>query len=283
MSSSNENNDYFLIIRPGKIIRRKQSVPQLCRSLIGEAQTALYLINSELKTRIFGKSLGVFALAVDPFFQTFIYYFLTAVIFKGSLEANFLNLYVMVIFWQLFSRPLLNSATSLSSSAGIIKQTNFSLRIVFFSFFGLEFILWLINFVILMCFLWLNNIAINYNWIYLPLVLVTQVIFTCAMAFPISIIGAYIKDIPSFLGPLVGLWFYLSPGIYSKDRIPVNYHWIYDLNPFSSIFESYRCIFFQQGSIPLVGIFLVLISSLLILSISSMFLKFSLRKIYNYI
>lgn len=275
--------DFLVRIVPGAIQNSKQAYKYYFFQIQNELQTAFFLTASELKAKIFGKSLGVLTLVIDPVLQAVIYYFLTAIVFKGVVGASFLSLFMTVVLWQLFAKPLGNAPSAFGANAGILKQTNFSLRIVFFSFLSFELFLWVINFVILVLFLALNGVYPNLNWVYLPVFIFAQFVFTVALAFPMSILGAYIKDLPTFLAPMIGIWFYLSPGIYDKSRIPLQYQWLYDLNPFVTFFEAYRAIFFKIGEVQFTGIGIVFILSVVFLILEIKFLKLALRRIYTYI
>lgn len=282
MIQTNSSEPLVHII-PGKIIHTKSAFKTKLIRLMNEIHTSYFLNKSELKSRIFGKSLGIFTLAIDPIFQSLTYYFLTAVIFKGVVQTSFLSLYTIVIFWQLFSKPFQNACTALSANSGIIKQTNFPLRIVFFSFFSLEFILWLINLAVLIVFLAFNGVIPNLNWIFLVPLIITQMALTVVFSFPTAILGAYIKDLSSFIAPLVSLWFYLSPGIYNRENIPQSFRWAYDYNPFSALFDGYRFVFFGQAQIAWTPLLVIFLASCVLILVQSKVLRLLLRRIYSYI
>ena len=102
-------DEYVLHIKPGKIISSESTFKHKFKRLVNEIHTAYFLNKSELQSRVFGKSFGLFTLAIDPIFQSLTYYFLTAVIFRGAIEPSFLSLYVSVVFWQLFAPSLWRS------------------------------------------------------------------------------------------------------------------------------------------------------------------------------
>ncbi|WP_413613330.1 ABC transporter permease [Bdellovibrio sp. HCB-110] len=281
--SNISTENYVVRIVPGKIHSAKKSSSEAVKQVFNELHTSYFLNKSELKSRIFGKSFGIFTLAIDPIFQAITYFFLTAYIFRGAIETSFLSLYVTVVFWQLFSKPLLNAGSALGANSGIIKQTNFPLRIVFFSFFSLEFILWFISFGVLLGFLLLNGVLPNARWVLIPVLILIQFAMTAALSFPVAILGAYFKDITSVLAPLLGIWFYLSPGIYNREKVPEAFRWIYDLNPFSSLFEAYRYIFFEKGELFPISLVLIFIISIIALLVQANVFRLLLRRLYSYI
>lgn len=284
MSTTVQTNDAYLVrVTPGKITKSGQSYEDGLVQLRNEIQTSFFLSTAELKSRIFGKSLGVLSLAIDPVLQALVYYVLTAVVFRGSVGTSFLNLYTVVVLWQLFAKPLGNSPTAFGANAGILKQTNFSLKIVFLSFLSLEFSLWLINFAIMILFLALNGVYPHLSWLQLPYLFLVQISLTIALSFPFAVLGAYIKDLPSLISPIVGIWFYMSPGIYDKSRIPEKYQWLYDLNPFSSLLEGYKKIFFGAGEIRYLDLTVIFAISIGLILLEAKFFKIALRRIYSYL
>ena len=86
-------------------------------------------------------------------------------------------------------------------------------------------------------------LTINILW-YFPILLV-QFILSIGIAFFVSSISVYVRDLIHILGIIIQLMFYATPIVYSLDQIPAQYSWILKLNPMAYIIDSYRSIFYS--------------------------------------
>jgi len=83
----------------------------------------------------------------------------------------------------------------------------------------------------------------------LPLAIILQMVFTLSLAFFLSSGAVYFRDIPTMLGPLFMIWFWVTPIAYTVNLIPENFQWIVKLNPAYYMLEIYRDALFY-GKFP---------------------------------
>lgn len=83
----------------------------------------------------------------------------------------------------------------------------------------------------------------------LPLAIILQMVFTLSLAFFLSSGSVYFRDIPTMLGPLFMIWFWVTPIAYTVNLIPENFQWIVKLNPAYYMLEIYRDALFY-GKFP---------------------------------
>jgi ABC-type polysaccharide/polyol phosphate export permease len=107
----------------------------------------------------------------------------------------------------------------------------------------------------------------------LPLAIVLQLIFTLSLAFFLSSGAVYFRDIPTMLGPLFMIWFWVTPIAYTVNMIPDNFQWIVKLNPAYYMLEIYRDVLFY-GKLPELNILVpFLIFSVVMFVISIWFFR----------
>lgn len=111
------------------------------------------------------------------------------------------------------------------------------------------------------------------NIVFLPIVVLINFIFNYSISLLLSHFGVYIKDLSNLLVHLLRLWWYLSPGIYSLNRIPKEYQIYWKLNPLTTIFESYRDILLYNKFPHMKDLVVILVFSLILMS-------YSLKKLY---
>ena len=73
-------------------------------------------------------------------------------------------------------------------------------------------------------------------------------------------IGLFFRDLSQVLWFFVSIWFFISPGAYPKIAIPQEYAWLYDLNPWATIFPAWREVFVigEEPNLAVLGIWFVI-------------------------
>lgn len=243
-------SEYFLKVTPNGVYESKKSVHELFEQICNDFHRVKYIVGSEVRARIFDKALGQFWLLVEPIIMAGLYFFISTVIFTYTGQKQmFLFILTSVIFWRWFSKTVDASPTVLLSYAAVLKQTNFPVYLIIVSYISTEIFFWLMSFMVLVLFLACNGAYPSFAYLFLPFVLIVQLFLTMFLTLVFSVIGTFIKDLSGILYALTSIWWYLSPGIYPVSRIPQQYLWIYNLNPFAHILPAYRDILID-GKVP---------------------------------
>jgi lipopolysaccharide transport system permease protein len=74
----------------------------------------------------------------------------------------------------------------------------------------------------------------------LPLVLAVQFLVTLAPAYLLAAVNVRYRDVSHLVGVALLPLFYASPVFYGIAQVPDRYHWVYDINPFAHLLQSYR-------------------------------------------
>ena len=85
------------------------------------------------------------------------------------------------------------------------------------------------------------------------------------LIFITSAIDVYVRDAEYIIAFLVSMLFYATPILYSSDLFPAKFSWILNLNPLTTIINSYRDIFYYQTMPNLKALGIVFLVSVLIL------------------
>jgi lipopolysaccharide transport system permease protein len=113
----------------------------------------------------------------------------------------------------------------------------------------------------------------------IPVVAAVQLVFTLAIGILLAAFGVFARDTWRLTGHVLRLWFFLSPGIYSVDRIEhaaARYPAIglfFRLNPFTTLFEAYRDLVYRARCPDLAALAWLLIASLALLAIALIVFK----------
>lgn len=86
--------------------------------------------------------------------------------------------------------------------------------------------------------------------IWLPTLVVPQLLFTLGLAWFLSATGVYLRDIGQMIGFFLTLWFFLTPICYPETSLPPGAIGILTKNPVYVLVRSYRAIFLEGQAPP---------------------------------
>jgi lipopolysaccharide transport system permease protein len=232
------------------VVKSGRSFDGTLNMIRSEFSVIKYIVGSELRIKIFDKTLGYVFLLLEPLLMASVYYVLTMVVLGSNItNLGFMDIYVAVVFWRWFSRTVDNAPALFNTYGTVLKQTNFPVYSILLSYLGMEFINLCFSFFILTIFLSIMGFYPNISYLTLPLVMLSQFSLMLFLTLISSVAGAFFKDLQGILYAFVAIWFYMSPGIYPVGNIPDKYLWVYNLNPFAHILPAYRSILLR-GEIP---------------------------------
>ena len=132
------------------------------------------------------------------------------------------------------------------ANGGIIKKVYFPREILPISVNTSGLINYLISCLIILIFLIFSGLGVSWYIIFLPLIVLIQYILLQGIIFITSAINVYVRDAEYIINFLVMMLFYATPILYSSTLFPEKFRWILNLNPMTTIIESYRAIFYYQ-------------------------------------
>ncbi len=254
-------------VRPGPIALLRSTAVEIVahRRLIG------YLVRADLKKRGADTVLGNVWWILDPLLTMLVYVVLVSVILQSTQEAYPLFIFCAILPWKWFSSSVADSVTCITAREKVIKQVRFPKVVlpVASTVGGLvSFLFGLIPLGAMLILLFPSHLS---PWILaLPIVAAVQVILTFALCLLAGAVNVFYRDVGNLSIHLLRMWFYLSPALYSSDRIhSIAAHHpelfaIYELNPFAGLFESYRNLLYY-GQPPDWGLLGIVLAESLVL------------------
>ncbi len=203
-----------------------------------------FLVMGDFKAMYKTKAFGYVWSVLDPLCMMGVYYLLVSVIFKRGGPHFPLLLFVALLFWKCFASSLSDSVTSISARSQLVHSINFPKFVLPLSKVILNHLELLFGLLVLVIILAILHIRISVTVFWFPILLATQFFLTLGLAFCCSLTGVFFHDFKNILQYILRIGFYLSPILYSiVDRIPERFLFLYMLNPFSILLESYKNIF----------------------------------------
>ncbi len=200
-----------------------------------------------IKTTVATTRLGILWWILDPLLLMLIYYFVVKVVFDRGGPNYHLFALCGIVTWQSFSRSINLCTSALVRSAGLIKQA--SLPMVFYIIISpiVQAFFCLIGLIIIM--IW-NYQALGLYTLNIVILVFLMIIMSFTAGLFLSIFEVYIRDTGKLVTYILKFGFYISPILYSPDRIyeipsiPEYAKVLYSLNPMVHLITAVRDLLF---------------------------------------
>lgn len=222
---------------------------QYIRDMWRRKDLLLYQITSGLKADTRNTLLGYFWWLLDPLLMVLTFAFLRVVFLGGKGENLVAFLTVGLVVFQFFSQSLTGSARSITAQSGILTQVYLPKAIFPISAVLTQLINFGFAFVTIGIIFAFSGILPGKEAFLLPLIILSQVAFQLALAMLVAYISAFIRDLQRILGHLTRILRFTAPVIWEADRIPENFQWMLDWNPFAWLVMAYRDVL-MYGRVP---------------------------------
>lgn len=203
-------------------------------------------VKKEIRGRYKKSFFGVLWSFLNPLLQLAVYALIFPIILKDTQPNYVIFLCVALIPWTFFTTTITQSAASMIVNGNIIKKVYFPREIIPISVVTSGCINFLISTIIVIGFVLASGIGLTKYVLYYPLILIIQYILLLALAFIISSITVYLRDVEHFIGIAIQLLFYATPIVYAGKTIPEDFQFIMKLNPLAHLINAYRDIFYYQ-------------------------------------
>jgi len=177
--------------------------------------------------------------------------------------------YAALVPWTFFTNSLSVSASSIVANSAVIKKIYYPREVfptaaILASFF--DFCFAAIVYVGLMFYF---KVFATYHILLIPVLLIIQSICALSVGLVGSSLGVYRRDFIRAMDFTAGFLLFLTPVMYSIDRIPSKYMGFYLwFNPMAGIIESYRSVLVYHRFPPLMYIIAPLIVTLLMFTVA---------------
>lgn len=204
------------------------------------------LVKRDLKGRYKGSVLGFLWTFINPLFQLLIYTFVFSIVLRSGIEDYYMFLFVALIPWIFFSTSLAGGATCITSQKNMVQKIYFPREVLPISFVISQFVNMLLSFIVIFAVMLIMRYTFNpLALLCLIPVMLTEFILALGFTFILSAVTVYFQDMQFIMGILTMAWQFLSPVMYSVDRVPARFQTLYMLlNPMAPIIIAYRDILY---------------------------------------
>jgi lipopolysaccharide transport system permease protein len=227
------------------------------------------LVVRDLKVRYRNSFLGFVWSLLNPLLMMLVFTFVfTTLMPTGQFQPFEVFLLVALLPWNWTAASVMGGTTSLVGNAHLIKKVFFPRELLPISVVLSNMLNYLLALPVLFGLIILLHPAYETSLgprsifgpglLWLPLVIVTQLIFLCGLALFLSALNVYFRDTEVIIDVGMTAWFFLTPVFYSLERLVTDQdviNWVYRLNPMAALVGAYRKILFfgEFGSVQDIG------------------------------
>ena len=226
------------------------------KTLYRHRQLIAALTGRDLKARYRGSILGFFWSLANPLLLLAVYTLVFTKFFErpGGVTPYPLFLFVGILPWTFFSAAVLESTTSISSNAGLIKKVMFpaeALPLVVVSSHLVHFALAVpVLLAAKVAYTLMGRTTMNATILLVPVLMLLQAMFVAGIAMCVSSASILFRDLRDIIANLLQLGFFITPIIYAVNEIQSGaLRALLRVNPMTPFIVAYQDLVFY-GRLP---------------------------------
>jgi len=209
------------------------------------------MVRRDIAARYKGSFIGLFWTVLNPLLLTLTYFFVFGVVMKARFGADSSKhgfvLYFLagILPWLAFVEAAGRAPNTILENRVLVKKLVFPLDIlnVVQTLAGLT--NQIIGLAIFLLYLWIARGGIPVTALWLPLLLIPQLLFTVGVAWFLAALGVYVRDLAQIIGLLLTLWFYTTPICYPESALPAGMLPFLSANPIFMLVRAWRAVFLE--------------------------------------
>jgi lipopolysaccharide transport system permease protein len=255
-------------------------IAQAAREIQSRRRLIRYLVQADLKKKGADTILGNIWWVLDPLLQMLVYVLLVSVILDRKQADYPLFIFAAILPWKWFTTAVGDAITSVSSQDRLIKQLQFPKIVLPTAATVAGVVNFAFGFIALagLLLLFYRDRASPYLGL-LPVIAAVQFVFTLAVAYAVSAVNVFYRDVGNVSRHALRLWFYLSPGLYGVatlksigDHYPLLIQAM-SFNPFFVLFNGYRAVIYDSQMPDWTSLGVLFVASIGLLALTTVFFK----------
>lgn len=239
------------------------------------------LVLRDLKSRYKNSVLGILWSFLNPLLMMTVYTVLfTILISNDNIQKYPVFILVALLPWNFFSSALITGTVSITQNGHLLKKVYFPRLLLPLTALVSAFVNYLLSLIILVIFLFVFKIGITIYALWVPVILVIQLIFTFGLILMLGALNVLYRDVLMVLQVGILAWFFLTPIFYPFEQIQSQaelagytfnaariMRWV---NPMASIVDGYRTVLWGNlanqtpGNMDLLAIGRMFVTSLVV-------------------
>ena len=220
---------------------------QRIRNIYAYKDMIYSLVRRELRGRYKGSVLGFLWTYINPLCQVIVYSMVFSIIFRVNIDKFYLYLIIGMMPWTFFNTSVQGGSTCVRAQSDMVKKIFFPREVIPISYVTSAFVNMLLSFIIVFLAVLISGYWFNFKaLIFLPLIVIFEYMLALGIAFIVSAITVYFRDLEQIIGVVMMAWIYVTPIMYNMDYVPEQYRKLVVLNPMTPIVEVYHQILYYR-------------------------------------
>ena len=220
--------------------------------LFSKKELIYILVKKKLKEKHVGSILGYFwsfYTALFPLFSyVFVFFFIAKIKVEGVEGPWQYLLYVFsgLLPWLFFNNVITESIDALNSNLDLLRQAIFPVEVISLVCATENLVNFLLQTALLIVVLIFSGLLSIEKIILLPFFCVLLYMFCLGLAWILSILGYFLRDLKDVLSTLVRFLIYLTPIMYAKENVPDKMWFLFIVNPMTHAIYFFRDILYYK-------------------------------------
>ena len=238
----------------------------------------------DLRARYVGSFMGLFWSVIHPLVLLASYTFVFSVIFgvlpppDSGTRSFALFLFCSILPWLFFSDTLQRSSTVILDNSNLVTKTLFPTEILPLTVLVAGLVNHLVGFAILLVVILATLGKVSAVILLLPAYLLCLMLFTLGLAWLVSSLNVFIRDVSQILGVVLTFWFWFTPIFFTADRLPAKLRFLVRWNPLAHVVAGYRDCLLRRRLPDLQELALLALVSALVFAAGGIFFRMTKRE-----
>jgi len=209
-----------------------------------------YLTLKEIRVKYKQSIIGVGWALLMPLVSMVIFTFIFTRVAKVETDVPYpIFVYCGLLPWQLFAQGLGTATKTLVANTNLVTKVYLPREVFPFAAVVSKLVDFGIGFTFVFFLMWYYEIPIRWTIIFLPIILLVQLMFTLGLGMFTSMGNLYFRDVDYLMQIGIQLWMYVTAVAYPLEVSNPKLQAVLNLNPMTPIINSYRDVLLR-GTLP---------------------------------
>ncbi len=223
------------------------------------------LVRRDLRVRYKRSALGFAWTFINPLLQLLVYTLVFSRVMRAGVDKYYLFLFVALIPWIAMASSVTNGSTCVVTQANLVTKIHFPREVLPITAVTTNFVnMALCMVVVLGVCAFSVGLNLRILWYLVPIFLI-EYLLALGLAFLVSCLTVYFRDLEHILSIFTMAWQFLSPVMYSEQMVPEEFRFIFHLNPMSSILIAFRDVLYYRTAPKMSTMLLALVTGIFFL------------------
>src|SRR5262249_28774303 len=235
-------------------LRRERAIRAIGRAFLYPLRTIWrnrglirVMVRRDILGRYRGSFAGAFWTIINPLLLMATYFYVFGVVLHSGNSRSAFALYFLagMLPWLAFSEAAGRAPSVMLEHRNFVKKLVFAVETLPVNLVVSGLVTECLAIVLYCGFLLALRHSVPLSALWLPVLLIPQVLFTAGLSWFLAALGVFVRDLGQIIGFVLTIWFFITPICYPETSARP---WLYAKNPIYVLVKGYRAIFLDHGA-----------------------------------